>query len=137
MLTCVHRSSERHYRHSGRHRLGTGFPQGIPIVANRAFEDLLQITVATNGSHSVALTISLGSDCHKSQGPGLTLPRIRLELGTKEFFLWPDFCCPFLVLHLQTGLLYIEKLDWERVRKLGGKFLQLRLEDSARRYPGT
>ncbi|KAN0123058.1 hypothetical protein V8E52_003011 [Russula decolorans] len=36
-----------------------------------------------------------------------------------------------------NGLLFVEKLDWERVKKLGGKFLQLRLEDAARRYPGT
>jgi hypothetical protein len=35
------------------------------------------------------------------------------------------------------GLLVIEKLDWERVKKLDGKFLHLRLEDIARRYPGT
>jgi hypothetical protein len=35
------------------------------------------------------------------------------------------------------SLLFIEKLDWERVKKLGGKFLQLRLEDLARRYQGT
>jgi hypothetical protein len=36
-----------------------------------------------------------------------------------------------------NGLLFIEKLDWEPVKKLGGKFLQLRLEDLARRYPVT
>jgi hypothetical protein len=28
-----------------------------------------------------------------------------------------------------NGLLFIQKLDWERVKKLGGKLLQLRLED--------
>jgi hypothetical protein len=70
---------------------------------------------------------------HKSQG--LTLPRIRLGLGTKELA-----GLTFVALSRVTslhGLLCIEKLDWERVKKLGGTFLQLRLEDIARRYPGT
>ncbi|KAN0102381.1 hypothetical protein V8E52_012002 [Russula decolorans] len=35
-------------------------------------------------------------------------------------------------------VLYIaQRLDWERVKKLGGKFLQLQLEDLARRYHDT
>jgi hypothetical protein len=63
---------------------------------------------------------------HKSQG--LTLPRIRLGLGTKEFSCGLTFVALSRVPSL-NGLLYIEKLDWERVKKLGGKFLQLRLED--------
>jgi hypothetical protein len=38
-----------------------------------------------------------------------------------------------------NGLLFIEMLDWERVKKLGGKFLQLRLLEDivACRYPDT
>jgi hypothetical protein len=62
---------------------------------------------------------------HKSQG--LTLPRIRLELGTKEFSRGLTFVALSRAPSL-NGLLYIEKLDWERVKKLGGKILQLRLE---------
>ena len=36
-----------------------------------------------------------------------------------------------------NGLLFIEKLDWDRVKKLGGKFLQLHVQDLARRYSST
>jgi hypothetical protein len=53
-----------------------------------------------------------------------------------------EFSCglTFVVLSRVTslsGLLFIEKLHWERVKKLGSKFLHLRLEDLARRYQGT
>jgi hypothetical protein len=59
------------------------------------------------------------------------------QIGTwKGVFLWSDIYCTFSCLHL-SGLLFIEELDWERVKKLGGKFLQLRLEDLARTYQGT
>ena len=71
---------------------------------------------------------------HKLQG--LTLPRIRLGLVPKEFSCGLTFVTLFRVTSL-NGLLFIEKLDWARVKKLGGKFLQLRLEDAARRYEGT
>jgi ATP-dependent exoDNAse (exonuclease V) alpha subunit len=71
---------------------------------------------------------------HKSQG--LTLQRIRLGLGKKEFSSGLTFVALSRVTSL-SGLLFIEKLDWERVKKLGGKFLQLRLEDLACRYQGT
>ena len=65
---------------------------------------------------------------HKSQG--LTLPRIRLGLGKKEFPCGLTFVALFRVTSLDR-LLFIEKLNWERVKNLGGKFLQLRLQDLA------
>jgi hypothetical protein len=71
---------------------------------------------------------------HKSQG--LTLPRIRLGLGRKEFSCGLTFVALSRVTSLNS-LLFIERLDWERVKKLGRKFLQLRLEDLAHRYQGT
>jgi ATP-dependent exoDNAse (exonuclease V) alpha subunit len=71
---------------------------------------------------------------HKSQG--LTLPRIRLGLGRKEFSCGLTFVALSRVTSL-NGLLFIKRLDWERVKKLGRKFLQLRLEDLAHRYQGT
>jgi hypothetical protein len=79
----------------------------------------------------------MGSDLvtvHKSQG--LTLPRIRLGLGKKEVSSGLTSVALSRVTSL-SSLLFIEKLDWERVKKLGGKFLQLRLEDLARTYQGT
>ena len=70
---------------------------------------------------------------HKSQG--LMLPRIRLGLGKKEFSCGLTFVQVALS-HVTSldGLLFIEELNWERVKSLGGKFLQLRLQDLARRY---
>ena len=103
MLTCVHRSCKRHYRHSGRHRLKPGAQssnlpiavlvsckdykgltpsltlwrfelrmasQGLPIVPIGSFEDLLRITIATDGSNTIALTSGLGSHC-----PQITVTR--------------------------------------------------------------
>lgn len=45
-----------------------------------------------------------------------------VRLVTWRFDVKPDF------ISMEYGLLFIEKLDWEQVKKLGGKFLQLRLE---------
>jgi hypothetical protein len=85
-----------------------------------------------SGWNSVALrvtsTVSLGSGC-----PQITLPR---RLGTKEFSCGLTFVVHSRVTSL-NGLLIVEKLDWKRVKKLGGKFLLLRLEDLAHKYPGT
>ena len=58
---------------------------------------------------------------HKSQG---TLPRIRLGLGPEEFSCGLTFVALSCITSL-NGLLFIEKLDWTRVKKLCGKFLQL------------
>jgi hypothetical protein len=66
---------------------------------------------------------------HKSQGLTSTLPRIRLGLGTKKFSCGLTFVALTRVTSI-NGFLLIEKLDWERVKKLGGTFLQLRLQES-------
>jgi hypothetical protein len=73
----------------------------------------------------------VGSDC-----PQITRSyAAENQIGTwKEgVFLWPDLS---RVTSL-NGLLFIEKLDLEPVKKLGGKFLQLRLEDLTHRDQGT
>jgi hypothetical protein len=56
------------------------------------------------------------------------MPTIRLGLGMKEFSCGLTFVALSRVTTSLNGLLFIEKVDWERVKKLGGKFLQLRLE---------
>jgi hypothetical protein len=56
------------------------------------------------------------------------MPTIRLGLGTKEFSCGLTFVALSRVTTSLNGLLFIEKVDWEQVKKLGGKFLQLRLE---------
>jgi len=61
------------------------------------------------------------------------------KIGTwaEGVILWLTFVTFSRVASL-NGLLFIGKLDWEWVKKLGGKFVQLRLEDSvAREYQGT
>jgi hypothetical protein len=65
------------------------FPLGIPDCPNRPFEDLLQITVATTGYDSVALTVSLGSDC--SQITRFYAAQNQIGNWNEEFFVWPDF----------------------------------------------
>jgi hypothetical protein len=108
-----------------------GFPQGIPIIPivplKTSFESQSQPMARTQ----LPLRLAWAVTVHKSQG--LTLPRIRLGLGPKEFSCGLTFVALSRVTSL-NGLLFIEKLDWERVKRLGGKFLQLRLQDMARRY---
>jgi hypothetical protein len=97
----------------------------VPIGPLKTFESQWQPMARTQLPLRLAWAVIM--TVHKSQG--LTLPRIRLELGTKEFSRGLTFVALSRVPSL-NGLLYIEKLDCERVktRKLGGKFLQLRLE---------
>jgi len=81
----------------------------------------------TSPPTQLSLRLAWAVTVHKSQG--VMLPRIRLGLGHKEFSCGLTFVALSRVTSLD-GLLFIEKLDWERVRKLGGKFLQLQLEDT-------
>jgi hypothetical protein len=111
-----------------------GFPEGIPIVPIGPLKTTFESQSQPMARTQLPLRLAWAVTVHKSQGP--TLPRIRLGLGPKEF----SCCLTFVALSRVTsldGLLFIEKLDWGRVKKLGGKFLQLRLQDMARRYEGT
>ena len=62
-------------------------------------------------------------------------PRIRLRLERKELSYGLTFVALSRVTSLQVELLFIDKLDWERVKtwKLGGKVLRLQVEYFARR----
>jgi hypothetical protein len=112
-----------------------GFPEGIPIVPitpwKTSFESQLQPMARTQLPLRLAWVVTV----HKSQG--LMLPRIRLGLGKNEFSCGLTFVALSRVIPLNGLLFIIEKLDWERVEKLGRKFLQLRLEDLARGYQVT
>jgi hypothetical protein len=85
-------------------------------------------------ARKAALTVSLGSD-----SPQIT----RSYAAENQIGTWNEgVSCglTFVALSCVTslnGLLIIKKLDWERVKKLGGKFLQLQLEDLAHRYQGN
>jgi ATP-dependent exoDNAse (exonuclease V) alpha subunit len=108
-----------------------GFPGGIPIVPICPLKTTFESQSQPMARTQLPLRLAWAVTVHKSQG--LTLPRIRLGLGPKEFSCGLTFVALSRVTSL-NGLLFIEKLDWERVKKLGGKFLQLRLQDLARRY---
>jgi hypothetical protein len=69
---------------------------------------------------------------HKSQG--LTLDRIKLGLGKKEFSTGLTFVALSRV-KKPDGIMIVDRLDFSRVQKLGGKHLQHRFDDYARRYP--
>ena len=111
-----------------------GFPNGIPIVPITPLKNTFQSQSQPMARTQLPLRLAWAVTVHKSQG--LTLPRIRLGLGKKEFSCGLTFVALSRVTSL-NGLLFIEKLDWDRVKKLGGKFLQLRLQDLARRYGST
>jgi hypothetical protein len=110
-----------------------GFTQDMPIVPIGPLETSFESQSQPMSRTQLSLRLAWAVTVHKSQE--LTMPRIRLGLGTREFSCSLTFVALSRVTSL-NGFLFIEKMDWERVKKLGGKFLQLRLEDLARRYLG-
>jgi hypothetical protein len=68
---------------------------------------------------------------HKSQG--LTLGRIKLGLGKREFSTGLTFVALSRVKKLD-GIMIVDHIDYSRVQKLGGKHMQYRLDDYARRH---
>ena len=87
--------------------------------------DFIPTRLNTNGSNSATLTASMGSDRPQIARSYIAkILKIRLGLGLKECSCGLTFVALSRVTSL-NGLLFIEKLDWARVKKLGGKFLQL------------
>jgi ATP-dependent exoDNAse (exonuclease V) alpha subunit len=68
---------------------------------------------------------------HKFQG--LTLSRIKLGLGKREFSTGLTFVALSRVKSLD-GIMMVDHVDYSRVQKMGGKNLRHRLDDYARRY---
>ena len=68
---------------------------------------------------------------HKSQG--LTLERIKLGLGKREFSTGLTFVGLSCVKAL-GDIMLVDQVDYSRVQKLGGKHMQHRFDDYARRY---
>ncbi|KAH9970449.1 hypothetical protein BJV74DRAFT_990545 [Russula compacta] len=79
-------------------------------------------TEPRDGSPEVALTISVGSD-HPQVTESYTAQN---QIGTsaKRIFLWPTFVALSCVTSLNS-LLFIERLDWDRVKKLDMNGLKL------------
>ena len=66
----------------------------------------------------------------------MTLKKIRLDLGKKEFATGLTFVSLSRVSSLDD-LLIEGQVDYSRVQRLGGKKLQERLQDFVRRYPSN
>jgi ATP-dependent exoDNAse (exonuclease V) alpha subunit len=98
----------------------------------------LKTTFELNGKTlsrtQLPLRLAWAVTIHKSQG--LTLDRIKLGLGKKEFSTGLTFVALSRVKTSDaSGIMIVDRLDFSRVQKLGGKHLQYRFDDYARRYP--
>lgn len=108
------------------------FPHGIPLVPITPFKATFEIGGKTLSRTQLPLRLAWAVTVHKSQG--LTLGKVRVGLGKKEFSSGLTFVALSRVKTFE-GLMLIERVDYSRVQTLGGKGLQERLEDFARRYP--
>ncbi len=109
-----------------------GFPEGIPIVPITAIKTTFEGKGRTLGRTQLPLRLAWAVTVHKSQG--LTIARARIGLGAKEFCSGLTFVALSRVKALDT-LMLVDKVDYSRVQKLGGKGLQQRMDDLRRRYP--
>ena len=87
-----------------------GFPEGIPILLITPLKTSFESQSQPMPRTQLPLRLAWAVTVHKAQG--LTLLRIRLGLGHKEFSCGLTFVALSRVTSLD-GLLFIEKLDWE------------------------
>ncbi|OBZ66500.1 hypothetical protein A0H81_13517 [Grifola frondosa] len=109
-----------------------GFPEGIPIVPITPIKSTFELKGKTVARTQLPLRLAWAVTVHKSQG--LTLGHLRVGLGSTEFCSGLTFVALSRAKAL-NGLMLIDHVDYSRVKKLGGKGLQLRLDDISRRYP--
>ena len=109
-----------------------GFPTGIPIVPVTPLKTTFELNGKTLSRTQLPLRLAWAVTIHKSQG--LTLDRIKVGLGKKEFSTGLTFVALSRV-KTSDGIMIVDRLDFSRVQKLGGKHLQYRFDDYARRYP--
>lgn len=111
------------------------FPDGVPIVP---IKPLRKTSFELNGKHysrtQLPLRLAWAICIHKSQGLALKTGA-QIVLGSAK-----DFCVglSFVALSRVTRLsdiMLVEKVDYTRVKSLGGTALQERLADFDRRYP--
>ncbi|KZV72643.1 hypothetical protein PENSPDRAFT_348870 [Peniophora sp. CONT] len=109
-----------------------GYPTGIPIVPITAVRVDFRHASQSCWRTQLPLSLSWAVTVHKSQG--LTLGRIRVGLGRREFANGLTFVALSRVRNLQSICL-ADPVDFSRVEKLGGRSYELRLLDHVRRYP--
>ena len=103
----------------------------VPIIPVTPVKSTFEIGGTTYSRTQIPLRLAWAVTVHKSQG--LTLGKVRLGLGSREFATGLTFVALSRVKQLDDILL-MDNVDYSRVRKLGGKFLQYRFEDYTRRY---
>jgi len=108
------------------------FPNSIPIVPITPLKTTFEINGKFMSRTQLPLRLAWAVTIHKSQG--LTLSRIKLGLGKKEFSTGLTFVALSRVKALDDISMIVNRVDYSRVQKLGGKHLQYRLDDYARRY---
>ncbi|KAF5331234.1 hypothetical protein D9611_013064 [Ephemerocybe angulata] len=108
-----------------------GFETGIPIVPIIPFKTSYQIGTTQCSRTQIPLRLAWAVTIHKSQG--LTLDKIKLGLGKKEFSTGLTFVGLSRVKAL-TDIMIVDNLDFSRIERLGGRNLQHRQDDFVRRY---
>jgi ATP-dependent exoDNAse (exonuclease V) alpha subunit len=107
------------------------FPNGIPIVPITPLKTTFEIDGKPMTRTQLLLRLAWAVTVHKSQG--LTFSRTKLGLGKREFSTGLTFVALFWVKSLD-GIMMVDQVDYSCVQKLGGKHIQYRLDDCARRY---
>ncbi|KAF5336454.1 hypothetical protein D9611_006665 [Ephemerocybe angulata] len=107
------------------------FPNGVPIIPISALKTTFEVNGKPCARTQIPLRLAWAVTIHKSQG--LTLKKIKLGLGKKEFSTGLTFVGLSRVASFKD-IMIVDTLDYSRIAKLGGKYLQYRLVDYARRY---
>lgn len=107
------------------------FPNGVPIVPVTPLTTTFDINGKIMSRTQLPLRLAWAVTIHKSQG--LTLERIKLGLGKREFSTGLTFVGLSRVKALDR-IMIVDQVNYSRVQKLGGKHMQHRFDDYARRY---
>lgn len=107
-------------------------PDGIPIVPITALKSTFEIKSKSLARTQLPLRLAWAVTVHKSQG--LTLDSARIGLGRNEFCSGLTFVALSRAKSLDK-LLLVDQVNYDRVKNLGGRSLQYRLQDMSRRYP--
>ena len=107
------------------------FPDGIPIIPIPPVKSSFEHGGKNMSRTQVPLRLAWAVTVHKSQG--LTLKKIKLGLGKKEFASGLTFVGLSRVKTIES-LMIVGQFDFSRVKVLAGANYQIRLEDFARRY---